>query len=122
MIYLFLADVVVMIHLAFILFAVFGGFLVLWRWRWAWLHIPAVTWAALVELTGWICPLTPLENHFRAKGGDVAYSIDFIERYVMPVLYPESLTRRHQILLGMMVMTINLAVYAWCLYRQRRHP
>jgi hypothetical protein len=120
MFYAFLADLVVVIHLAFVAFAVGGGLLVLYRRRWAWLHVPAAIWAALVEMTGWLCPLTPLENHLREKAGAVPYRIDFIEQYVLPVLYPESLTRTHQIFLGLFVMGLNLAVYAWVLSRRRR--
>jgi hypothetical protein len=119
MIYPFLADVAVIVHVAFVLFVVFGGFLVLYRRRWMWLHIPAVVWAVLVEMMGWVCPLTPLENHFRSKGGSLTYGTDFIEYYVMPILYPGALTRRHQIVLGIFVVMINLSIYVWVFYRRR---
>ena len=117
-----LADFIVVVHAAFLVFVVFGGFLVLCRRQWAWLHIPAVVWSAFVELAGSICPLTHLENYFRARGGEKPYGSDFIEHYVMPVLYPEILTRRHQIILGVSAITINLAVYTWLHYRQHRRP
>ena len=91
--YLLLADLVLIIHLAFVIFVLCGGLLVL-RWRWiAWLHLPAVVWGAVVEFTGWICPLTPLENWLRAQGGETTYRSDFIAQYLLPVLYPEDLTR-----------------------------
>ncbi|MFQ5990319.1 MAG: DUF2784 domain-containing protein [Candidatus Methylomirabilales bacterium] len=112
-----LADVVVLLHFAFVLFAVFGGFLVL-RWkRCAWIHIPVVLWAALIEFTGWVCPLTPLENWLRAQGGATGYRSSFIEHYIFPVLYPTQLTRQLQIVLGLLVLGINLAIYGWVLRR-----
>ena len=110
-----LADGVVLLHAAFVLFAVGGGVAVL-RWRrLAWLHVPAVLWAALVELAGWVCPLTPLENHLRAQAGGSAYSQGFIEHYMLPVLYPAQLTRELQLGLGLGVLVLNLSVYAWLL-------
>jgi len=123
MLYPFLANAVAVIHIVFILFAAFGGLLVFYGRRWAWLHIPAVCWAGLVELTGWICPLTPLENHFRVKAGITAYGTDFMEQYVWPILYPQALTRWHQVLLGTFVILINLAIYAGVFYRlKHRSP
>ncbi len=119
MIYGILADIVVLVHAAFVLFAVFGGFLVL-RWRrLAWLHIPAVLWAALAEMAGWICPLTPLENLLRHRAGNVIYHSDFIEYYLMPVLYPAALTRELQMALGLAVLFINVSVYVWVWHRRR---
>ena len=117
MFYRVLADIVVVSHFAFVLFVVLGGLLVLkWR-RVVWVHVPAVLWAALVEFTGWICPLTPLENVLREKGGARSYSAGFIEHYIMPVLYPSSLTRQVQIALGVSVLAINFVVYLWILRR-----
>lgn len=117
MLYGVLADFVVMVHFAFVLFAVLGGFFVL-RWkRCAWLHVPVVLWAALIEFTGWICPLTPLENWLRARGGTVGYRSSFIEHYILPVLYPTQLTRQLQITLGLLVLGINLGIYGWVLRR-----
>jgi hypothetical protein len=111
------ADLVLLLHLAFVLFVLAGGLLVLkWR-RLAWLHLPAVGWAAVVEFTGWICPLTPLENVLRAGAGAATYDADFIEHYLLPLLYPAALTRDIQLILGMIVIGVNLAVYAW-LWRQ----
>ena len=113
MFYSLLADVVVLGHFLFVLFAVLGGFLAL-KWPgWAWIHIPAAVWAALIEFAGWICPLTPLENLLREKGGASGYSSGFIEHYLLPVLYPDGLTRSWQIVFGCIVLGINLAVYCW---------
>jgi len=117
MLYRVLADLVIVVHLAFVLFAVFGGLLVL-RWkRCAWLHVPCVVWAALIEFAGWLCPLTPLENWLREKGGAIAYRSGFVEHYILPILYPAVLTRRLQIALGLIVLGINLGIYGWVLYR-----
>ena len=121
MLYLVLADVVVAIHFAFVLFVVLGGLLV-FRWRrLAWLHVPAALWGALIEATGWICPLTPLENRLRVMGGGTGYRTGFIEHYILPILYPEELTRSSQILLGICVVVLNLGIYTWILFRSRRN-
>jgi hypothetical protein len=116
--YGFLADLVVGLHFLFVLFVVFGGLLVL-RWlRVAYLHVPAAIWGAVIEFAGWVCPLTPLENWLRGQTGSAGYSGGFIEHYILPVLYPSALTRGVQVLLGLAVITVNLAVYAY-LYRTR---
>ena len=92
--YSFLADLVLIVHLAFVVFVLCGGLLVLMlRWL-AWLHLPAALWGAIVEFTGWICPLTPLENWFREQDGETPYRSDIISQYLLPVLYPEDLTTR----------------------------
>ncbi|HXX83574.1 MAG TPA: DUF2784 domain-containing protein [Casimicrobiaceae bacterium] len=114
------AAAVLLLHAAFVLFAVFGGLLA-WRWRWvAWLHLPAVAWAAFVEFTGRVCPLTPLENALRREAGETAYRGDFIGNYVGSLLYPEGLTPPMQALLGVAVVAINVAIYA-AMLRQRAH-
>jgi hypothetical protein len=118
--YLWLADLTLCLHVGFVLFVIFGGLLVL-RWRWiAWLHLPAATWGAVVEFTGWICPLTPLENWLRTQGGKASYQSDFIAQYLLPVLYPEDLTRNLQLLLGTGVVVLNAAVYVWLWRRHAR--
>jgi hypothetical protein len=118
-----LADAVLLAHLLFIVFAVGGGLLAL-RWRWMpWLHLPALAWGATVEFTGWICPLTPLENALRQAGGAAAYAESFIERYLLPLIYPGALTRELQFVLGGTLLLINALVYAvvWR-RRHRRKP
>jgi hypothetical protein len=113
-----LADAVVVVHAAFIVFVMAGGLLAL-RWRWmAWLHLPAAAWGVAVEWGGWICPLTPLENALRHAAGEAGYGGGFVERYLLPLIYPAGLTHCVQIVLGTMVLALNLAVYAiW--WRQR---
>jgi hypothetical protein len=111
MIYSLLADITVLLHLVFILFVVLGGLLVL-KWRWmAWVHIPAAIWGALIELMGWICPLTPLENRFRSLAGESGYTGDFIGQYLLPIIYPGELTRELQLLLGTGVIVFNVVIY-----------
>jgi uncharacterized protein DUF2784 len=106
------ADAVLVLHFAFVVFVVLGGALVL-RWpKLAWIHLPAVVWAALVEVNGWICPLTPLEVSFRKASGEAGYAGDFLEHYLVALLYPEGLTREMQIVLGIAVVAINVAIYA----------
>jgi hypothetical protein len=113
MMYPLLADLVLIIHLGFVVFVLCGGLLVL-KWRWlAWLHLPAAVWGAVVEFTGWICPLTPLENWLREQGGETAYAGDFIARYLQPILYPDALTPDIQVVLGALVLVVNLAIYGW---------
>ena len=117
-----LADLVLLLHLAFVLFVVFGGLLVLRRRRIAWLHVPAFVWGAAIEFGGWICPLTPLENRLRemsgAGGYAGGYAGGFVERYLVPVLYPGELTREVQIGLGLAVLLINLTIYGFLLRRK----
>ena len=114
------ADLVLIAHLAFVVFVAGGGLLVL-RWlRLAWLHVPVAMWGAAVELGGWICPLTPLENRLRAAGGEAGYAGGFIEHYLVPIVYPSGLTRGHQIALGVAVLVVNLAVYGVVLRRWTR--
>jgi len=118
MIYQWLADLVVVFHFVFILFALFGALLVLWR-RWiVWFHLPAAVWAMMVELNSWICPLTPLENYFRRLAGKAGFGGSFIEHYLIPVIYPAGLTPNIQIILGGIVLVVNVAIYVM-VFRQR---
>ena len=106
-----LADAVVVVHFAFVLFVLFGGLLVL-RWRWVrWLHLPAAAWGALIEFAGWTCPLTPLEKWLRREGNLGGYEGGFVEHYILPVLYPQALTRNVQLVLGLIVVLLNLFIY-----------
>jgi Protein of Unknown function (DUF2784) len=115
-----LAALVVLLHVTFVAFAAFGGLLVI-RWsRLVWVHVPAACWAAYVELSGSICPLTPLENTLRVKAGLDLYSGDFMARYVLPVLYPDGLTREAQIAIGLAVVVINAGVYGWLVWTRQR--
>ena len=93
----FAADAVMLIHFAFIAFALLGSFLVLWK-RWVvWLHLPALAWGAWIEASGNICPLTPLENRYRALAGESTYGEGFISHYLTPLIYPEGLTRGYAV-------------------------
>ncbi len=115
-----LADLLVVLHLLFILFVVLGGLLVL-RWPWlAWLHLPCAAWGAVVELTGRICPLTPLENRLRLEAGQAGYSGGFIDHYLIPVVYPPGLTPAWQVALGVGVLVINGVLYGLLIRRWRR--
>ena len=119
MVYSYLADLVLLLHACFILFVLLGGLLVLWKPLMAWCHIPAVLWAAGIEFLGWICPLTPLENMLRTRGGDTGYATGFVEHYIIPLLYPAQLTRKMQIGLGLIVLGINFVIY-WGLWAKIR--
>ena len=113
MTYSLLADAVLVAHLVFILFVVFGGFLLGRFPRLAWLQLPAATWGAIIEFGGWICPLTPLENHLRRLAGQAGYEGGFIAHCLVPIVYPEALSREVQWLLGLGVVVVNLVAYAW---------
>jgi hypothetical protein len=121
MVYGLLADVVVVVHLAFIAFAALGALLAL-RWpRAAWIHLPAAAWGVGIEWTGGTCPLTPLENALRRAAGEAGYGGGFVERYVVPWVYPPGLSPGIQVALGAGLLVWNVALYAW-VARRRREP
>lgn len=116
------ADALVILHLLFIIFALLGGLLVLWRTNLMFLHIPAAIWAAIVSFKGWVCPLTPLENSLRYKAGAQGYSEGFVEHYVIPIIYPNGLNFDVQIILGVTAVAVNIAVYTFVyhVYKRRK--
>ena len=115
-----LADALVLLHGLFVVFAVAGGALVLWRPWFALVHLPAAAWAAWVELSASVCPLTPLENRWRRAAGEAGYEGGFVEHYVVPALYPDGLTPRMQLALGVAVIAINTLFYTLAWRRARR--
>jgi hypothetical protein len=116
----FMADGIMLLHLLFVLFVVFGALIVL-RYHWlAVLHVPAAIWGAWIELSGGVCPLTYVENDLRRRAGESGLDSGFIEHYIYPLLYPPGLTRNVQWLLGAIVLGINVALYTWILLRRRR--
>jgi hypothetical protein len=122
MAYRLLADLVLAVHFAFIVFVIMGGWIVLRQPRAAWLHLPAVVWGALIEFFGWSCPLTPLEVFFLRRSGAAGYSGSFIEHYLSPVIYPDGLTPAMQILLGAAVVVIIGLIYVQLWRRRRLNP
>lgn len=112
-----LADVVVLVHLVFVVFALLGGCLTLWRRKLVWVHLPAAAWAVVVEWAGWPCPLTPLELWLRARSGGEGYVEGFLAHYLVPLLYPADLTREIQFGLGVAVVLCNVAIY-WMVFRR----
>lgn len=120
--YRLLADAVLVTHAAFVAFVMLGGLLA-WRRPWfAWLHLPVVAWGAGIELTGGICPLTPVENQLRLLAGLQGYPGGFIEHYLLVLLYPDGLTRNVQLALGLLVLAVNIAIYAVAWHRLRCRP
>jgi hypothetical protein len=116
--YRLLADGLVLVHFGFVLFVVLGGLLLL---RWpplGWVHLPAAAWGVWIELSGGICPLTPLEQALRRRAGGPVYTGDFVGQYILPVLYPHGLTREIQLVLGAVVVGVNVIVYWWVWRRQ----
>ncbi len=120
MVYRLLADCLVFIHLAFVVFVVAGGFLILWRPSLRWIHLPAVAWGVLIEFSGWICPLTPWEQALRLKAGQVGYGGGFIAHYILSILYPQGLTPGVQIALALLVIGVNVGIYTFVEYRRAR--
>jgi hypothetical protein len=119
MVYRWLADLVVIVHVAFVAFVVLGALAVM-RWpRVAWIHVPAALWGVLVEFLGWTCPLTPLENAWRARAAGAGYQGGFVDHYVLGALYPADLTRTVQWGLGALVLVVNAVAYGILLTRQR---
>lgn len=114
------ADLTLLLHLLFIIFVLFGGLLCLHRAHWAWLHLPAMAWGVWIEWAGWICPLTPLENHFRHLASGQGYRGGFVEHYLVPLVYPEQLTVLLQWLLGALVLIVNIFIYLYVFRKQRK--
>jgi hypothetical protein len=120
MFYRLMADFIVLVHFGFVLFVIFGGLLVLkWR-RLIWIHLPCVLWSVLNEFFGWLCPLTPLENWLREAEDGAGYQTSFVEHYIVPILYPEALTREIQIILGLTVVAVNMGIYGWLWCRREK--
>lgn len=118
--YLIAANIIVVLHLLFVVFVVAGGFLV-FKWRWIlFLHIPAAVWGTLIEFQGWGCPLTPLEKYLRQAGGGTGYAGGFINHYIGPILYPAGLSSQMQTALGILLIVINVAIYGWLIARQAK--
>lgn len=114
------ADAVLLLHLAFIAFVMFGALLAL-RWHWfALFHVPAAAWGFFVELTGRICPLTVIENDFRARAGASGYADSFVEHYLLKVIYPDGLTGALQTALALLILVVNGAIYGWLIHRLSR--
>ena len=114
------ADAVLLLHLGFILFVLLGGVLAV-RWRWApLLHLPAAAWGVYIELSGGLCPLTPLENRLRIAAGDAGYAGGFIEHYLLALIYPAGLTQDVQYVLAAIVVGVNALAYGWVWRRRRR--
>ena len=117
-----IADAIVVVHFGFVVFVVVGGFLT-WRWRWIiLLHGPAALWGTLIEFAGWVCPLTPLENHFRRLAGESGYQGGFIQHHLLQVLYPVDYTLALRVTLGLLVVTLNVLAYGVYLRRWTGRP
>ena len=120
MIHRLAADAVLLLHLGFILFVLLGGVLAV-RWRWApLLHLPAAAWGVYIELSGGLCPLTPLENRLRIAAGEAGYSGGFIEHYLLALIYPAGLTQDVQYVLAAIVVGVNALAYGGVWRRRRR--
>jgi len=117
--YPFLANLVLIVHLTFVLFVLFGALLV-WKRRWiAWFHLPAAAWGITVEFSGWTCPLTLLENWLREQAGETEYHASFIAEYLLPILYPNDSTHDVQHTFGTIVVASIISVYGWLWLRSR---
>jgi hypothetical protein len=112
-VYRALADLLIIVHLGFIVFVILGGLLALHRWWLSLLHLPAAIWGVFIEVSGGLCPLTPLENELRRLSGSAGYPGGFVEHYLLPLVYPTGLTREVQLVLALLVLLANLAVYGF---------
>jgi hypothetical protein len=119
MLYGLIADAIVVLHLAFIAFALLGVIAVNYWPRLIWVHIPVVVWSALINLTQTVCPLTPLEISMRRKAGEQGYGESFIEHYLVSLVYPPLDVPQLWLWTGLFVVGLNGAGYAWLV--QRRH-
>ncbi len=120
MIYLILANIILVLHFLFIFFVVVGSLFVFYKKWLIWLHIPAALYGVLIEFSGWICPLTPLENHFRILAGQSGYSHSFVQQYLLKIIYPEGLTRQSQLIMGSALLIITLIIYLLIFKRFRK--
>lgn len=118
MIHARLADLVVVLHLAFILFVALGGLLVFWKPWLASVHLPVALYGVLIEWVGWVCPLTPLENRLRWLAGEAGYDGGFVEHYLLPIIYPRDFTETTAMLLGALVLLANAIIYGTFLWRR----
>jgi hypothetical protein len=119
MIFQLTADLLLVIHFLFVIFTVFGGLLLLRYPNLLWAHLPALLWGIVVQWADWVCPLTPLENYFRLRGGEMAYAGSFVEHFILKILYPEHLPLELRYLLGIVLITVNAAVYGYVLSSKR---
>jgi hypothetical protein len=122
MVYRFLAAMVLLLHLGFILFVVAGAALVARRRRLWPLHLAAVAWGVVVEVTGAACPLTALENGLHLLAGTAGYAGGFLDHYLLVLIYPAGLTRGMQWMLAGAVLALNAVLYARILRRHRLGP
>ena len=114
------AELTLILHFLFIVFVLFGGLFCLHRTRWLWLHLPSVLWGVWVEWSGWICPLTPLESHFRQRASGQGYLGGYVEQYLIPLLYPAQLTVSLQWFLGSLVLVVNVLIYYYVFLRLKK--
>ena len=115
-----LGDLVLAFHFTFIVFAVLGGLLVLWKPWIALLHIPSVLWSAFVNLFNQVCPLTPLENRFRYLAGQAGYEGGFIQHYLSHLVYPGLMPELWGLISGLSVLVWNVLVYTLVVSLRRR--
>lgn len=118
--YRLLADIVLLLHAAFVAYTLFGGLLVLRFPKLLWLHLPVLLWGVAVQWADWICPLTPLENSLRSLAGESGYPGDFLEFWILRILYPEHLTIELRYLLGILLIAFNVVVYLFVVARKYR--
>jgi hypothetical protein len=114
------ANLVLLGHFAFVLLAVFGALGILVNPRWVWLHVPVVVWSSVVNLAGWTCPLTPLENRLRAAAHETGYEGGFVQHYIGPLVYPRGMPRRLELVAGVTVALWNGVLYGCILWWQSR--
>tara|TARA_Y100001968_G_C19061600_1_gene574042 strand:+ start:187 stop:573 length:387 start_codon:yes stop_codon:yes gene_type:complete len=114
--YEFLAKIVLLIHLLFIFFVVFGAFSCLISNKFFYLHLMALSWGIYIEFTSSICPLTYLENWLLIRDQASFYDDGFIENYILKIIYPKGITPDVQMILGFLLIILNVWFYALVFY------
>ena len=114
--YEFLAKIVLIIHLLFIFFVVFGAFSCLISNKFFYLHLVALSWGIYIEFTSSICPLTYLENWLLILDQASFYDDGFIENYILKIIYPEGITPNVQMILGFLLIILNALFYTLIFY------
>ena len=114
------ANLTLIVHFAFILFVVLGALLFFVSTKIVFIHIPAFIWGSYIELTHSICPLTYLENWFLHKANLTTYSEDFIQNYLVSIVYPTNLSTDLQIYLGIAIIVVNMIIYGFIISKLKK--
>jgi hypothetical protein len=114
-----LAAGVLLLHVLFVLWVVFGAFFTEGRPVLRWFHIGSLLWGIFTELSPWQCPLTIIEDWLEIQAGVRPYEGGFLLHYLDAIVYP-NISARVLTAAGVAVCTLNLAVYARRFWKSRK--